>query len=92
MFNLPVGPIWFLHVFNLVCTLLMLSWHVRYAGHAEQEPDEVQHPESQGRQAPETVLSPGEVISPHVVPNNSRNLQHEPTQQITFAQVRGPIR
>ena len=24
-FSLPVGPIWFLHVFNLVCTLLMLK-------------------------------------------------------------------
>jgi hypothetical protein len=35
VFTLPIGPIWFLHVFNLVCTLLMLSWHVRYAGHAE---------------------------------------------------------
>ena len=32
VFSLPVGPIWFLHVFNLVCTLLMLAWHLRYAG------------------------------------------------------------
>ena len=33
VFSLPVGPIWFLHVFNLGCTLLMLVWHLRYAGH-----------------------------------------------------------
>jgi hypothetical protein len=32
VFSLPVGPIWFLHAFNLSCTLLMLAWHVRYAG------------------------------------------------------------
>ena len=32
VFSLPVGPIWFLHLFNLVCTLLMLVWHLRYAG------------------------------------------------------------
>lgn len=31
VFSLPVGPIWFLHLFNLGCTLLMLSWHLRYA-------------------------------------------------------------
>lgn len=32
VFSLPVGPIWFLHAFNLGCTLLMLAWHLRYAG------------------------------------------------------------
>ncbi len=32
VFSLPVGPIWFLHAFNLACTLLMLAWHLRYAG------------------------------------------------------------
>jgi hypothetical protein len=31
VFSLPVGPIWFLHAFNLACTLLMLAWHLRYA-------------------------------------------------------------
>lgn len=31
VFSLPVGPIWFLHGFNLACTLLMLAWHLRYA-------------------------------------------------------------
>ena len=34
VFSLPVGPIWFLHLFNLACTLLMLAWHLRYAGRA----------------------------------------------------------
>lgn len=32
VFSLPVGPIWFLHLFNLGCTVLMLAWHLRYAG------------------------------------------------------------
>ncbi len=32
VFSLPVGPIWCLHLFNLGCTLLMLAWHLRYAG------------------------------------------------------------
>ena len=31
VFSLPVGPIWFLHLFNLVCTLFMLVWHLRFA-------------------------------------------------------------
>ena len=32
VFSLPIGPIWFLHLFNLACTLLMLAWHLRFAG------------------------------------------------------------
>ena len=32
VFSLPIGPIWFLHLFNLTCTLVMLAWHLRYAG------------------------------------------------------------
>jgi hypothetical protein len=32
VFSLPIGPIWFLHTFNLGCTLLMLAWHLRYVG------------------------------------------------------------
>lgn len=31
VFSLPVGPIWFLHLFNLGCTLFMLIWHLRFA-------------------------------------------------------------
>jgi len=30
VFNLPFGPIWLLHVFNLVTTGLMLAWYLRY--------------------------------------------------------------
>ena len=30
IFNLPFGPIWFLHSFNLVTTALMLYWYLRY--------------------------------------------------------------
>ena len=29
--SLPLGPIWFLHGFNLVTTALMLFWYVRYS-------------------------------------------------------------
>ncbi len=36
VFSLPVGPIWFLHAFNLACTMLMLGWHLRYAGQGTQ--------------------------------------------------------
>ena len=32
VFSLPIGPIWLLHTFNLVCTFLMLAWHLQYAG------------------------------------------------------------
>ena len=31
VFSLPLGPIWFLHVFYVIATLLMLVWHVRHA-------------------------------------------------------------
>ncbi len=30
IFNLPPGPIWLLHTFNLVTTALMLIWYLRY--------------------------------------------------------------
>lgn len=29
--SLPLGPIWFLHSFSVIATLLMLVWHVRHA-------------------------------------------------------------
>jgi hypothetical protein len=38
VFSLPVGPVWFLHGFNLGCTLLMLVWHLRYAGRGPLRP------------------------------------------------------
>ena len=36
VYSLPLGPIWFLHSFYVIATLLMLVWHVRHAapGHA----------------------------------------------------------
>jgi hypothetical protein len=41
VFSLPFGPIWVLHLFNLGCTLVMLVWHLRYAGRrvVHHEPD-----------------------------------------------------
>ncbi|WP_206050870.1 hypothetical protein [Nocardioides speluncae] len=30
VFNLPPGPIWFLHAFYVVSSALMLYWYVRY--------------------------------------------------------------
>jgi uncharacterized protein with PQ loop repeat len=32
VFNLPFGPIWFLHGFYLLSTGLMLVWYLRYEG------------------------------------------------------------
>ena len=34
VFSLPLGPIWFLHLFYVITTLLMLVWHVRHAAPA----------------------------------------------------------
>ena len=31
VYSLPLGPIWFLHSFYVIATLLMLVWHVRHA-------------------------------------------------------------
>jgi hypothetical protein len=30
--SLPFGPIWFLHLFSTVTTVLMLVWYVQYEG------------------------------------------------------------
>jgi uncharacterized protein with PQ loop repeat len=32
VFNLPPGPIWFSHGYNLLTTGLMLVWYLRYEG------------------------------------------------------------
>jgi uncharacterized protein with PQ loop repeat len=32
VFNLPPGPIWFLHGYNLLSTGLMLVWYLKYEG------------------------------------------------------------
>lgn len=37
VFSLPIGPVWFLHAFNLGCTLLMLAWHLRFAGRGSRQ-------------------------------------------------------
>jgi uncharacterized protein with PQ loop repeat len=30
--QLPPGPVWFLHSYNLISTALMLVWYIRYEG------------------------------------------------------------
>ncbi len=30
VFHLPLGPVWFLHGFNLLTTGLMLAWYLKY--------------------------------------------------------------
>jgi hypothetical protein len=32
VFQLPPGPIWYLYIYNLVTTGLMLVWYLRYEG------------------------------------------------------------
>jgi uncharacterized protein with PQ loop repeat len=32
VFQLPPGPVWFLHSYNLLSTALMLVWYLRYEG------------------------------------------------------------
>ena len=32
VFQLPPGPVWFLHSYNLVSTGLMLVWYLKYEG------------------------------------------------------------
>ncbi|HSB01794.1 MAG TPA: hypothetical protein VLE49_14180 [Anaerolineales bacterium] len=32
VFQLPPGPIWFLYVYNLISTGLMLVWYLKYEG------------------------------------------------------------
>ena len=52
VFSLPLGPIWFLHAFNLICTFLMLAWHLQYAGRRGG------HEGSAPTEAPEDLLTP----------------------------------
>ena len=46
VFSLPLGPIWFLHLFYVIATLLMLVWHVR---HAPGHPRNTLLPEDEGK-------------------------------------------
>ncbi len=32
VFHLPLGPVWFLHIYNLLTTGLMLVWYLKYEG------------------------------------------------------------
>ena len=32
VFQLPPGPVWFLYIYNLVSTGLMLAWYLQYEG------------------------------------------------------------
>ncbi len=32
VFSLPLGPVWFLHSYNLLTTGMMLVWYLRYEG------------------------------------------------------------
>ncbi len=36
VFNLPLGPVWFLHSYNVFTTGLMLVWYVKYQGWCDQ--------------------------------------------------------
>jgi len=38
VFSLPAGPVWALHLFNLVSTSVMLIWFVRYECFANRRP------------------------------------------------------
>jgi hypothetical protein len=51
VFQLPPGPVWFLHSYNLVTTGLMLVWYLRYEGLPQQL-------RSSGHQARTRFMSP----------------------------------
>lgn len=51
VFQLPPGPVWFLYVYNLVSTGLMLAWYLRYEGLPERL-------RSFGQNATKRILSP----------------------------------
>ncbi len=36
VFQLPSGPVWFLHIYNLLSTGLMLVWYLKYEGWSHQ--------------------------------------------------------
>ncbi len=36
VFNLPLGPVWFLHSYNLLTTGMMLVWYLKYEGRSHQ--------------------------------------------------------
>ncbi len=51
VFQLPPGPVWFLHSYNLLSTGLMLVWYLKYEGWSHQ-------PRSSGDHATTPFLLP----------------------------------
>ena len=51
VFQLPAGPVWFLHSFNLVTAGLMLVWYLKYEGLPDRLRSVVEHviPQTQPR-------------------------------------------
>jgi uncharacterized protein with PQ loop repeat len=43
VFNLPLGPVWFLHSYNLLTSGLMLVWYLRYEGMCRQPRSSCSH-------------------------------------------------
>ena len=58
VFQLPAGPVWWLHTFHLFSTALMLIWYVRYTvtTHARGRPDWLVRPKRWWRRAPSVDL------------------------------------
>ena len=63
VFSLPAGPIWILHTFYLVSTVIMLVWHRRYT-----VPSRVRRPDS-------ARISRRLSIDPLSAPHDSRQMQ-----------------
>ena len=47
VFQLPIGPVWFLHSYNLVTTGMMLIWYLKYEGSAHRLPSSRAHAQAQ---------------------------------------------
>ena len=45
--QLPPGPVWFLHSYNLVSTCLMLVWYLKYEGWSHQRKSSGDHASTQ---------------------------------------------
>ena len=56
VYQLPLGPIWFLHSFYLLSTGLMLFWYLRYEGLPRRLPSFADHAKT--RSLPRLCCSP----------------------------------
>ncbi|WP_043845651.1 hypothetical protein [Crystallibacter crystallopoietes] len=58
VFSLPAGPVWVLHSFYLVSSVLMLAWYLRYevSRFGTTTGDEQQEPSDRSREALPAVL------------------------------------